>query len=900
MKKYFSLFTVFVLLCSNFLGLVSFWYTSSSNPSDPSTAAASTVVNIPDANLQKRLNELIALTNPPRLATDPINVGQMRALTNLYWPKTIGWKGIQNIEGLQYLFWNQNNQQFYLNSNTIVDLSPISDLTQLTKLIVFLNKVAALPSNNWSNLEELDISRNELAGTSALTHLASLSSLKTLNLSLNKLRDADLQGLLTVKNTLENLNLTANYILDVTLLAQLTKLKILDLSNSRSNPKISNIAPLSTLIDLETFKANTNVLADISVVQHFTKLKHLELSTNRIVDISSLAGLNNLLTLNLGSNQIADISHLAGLHTLTELKLSNNQISDVSSLAGLTNLTTLELDRNKISDLSSLNALLNAMSSWKMGGQSIVSPVTHTAPVFQNPIKWPDGSAVPITEVVGDVINVDSAGNPSLNGWYIKILKTGAGSLNVAWDKNYGVGKVFTGALKVDYNIDPTFPVITILKDIPNKSEQSHKVKIKVEDTNLDASSLKYWYSATSTCDATVTYSDSFTSEVEFTLTDSSKNGKYLCIVAKDDVGNTTYLASAYPINIDTIAPTATISGNPAPSTRTNQKVVLTLIANEEVQDITGWVRDWLDSKKFTKEVASTATETVSFYDIAGNLSSPVSYVVANIDKIGPVFTPAVASSIVSRKGIAITLTDVTAADGVGESWLSGAVEMNTWAINLDPNAPVSGDYVLVYTARDHAGNVSTLNRNIQITDADQLSGEVQRVTPALLNGKTAASVQAVNTAKANADAVYNNPHATQLQIDQAKQALATAIANLQTQPSAPASTSSSSRGGGGARLIMDHCPNGDYSPSYYDRSCGTAPSDANQHPQPVQNNNGDAQGITNPEILSAYEWALKNGITTQSPIVNARLLDPNYKSWARKNAFSVYTKVYRKESCSW
>ena len=86
---------------------------------------------------------------------------------------------------------------------------------------------------------------------------------------------------------------------------------------------------------------------------------------------------------------------------------------------------------------------------------------------------------------------------------------------------------------------------------------------------------------------------------------------------------------------------------------------------------------------------------------------------------------------------------------------------------------------MLVYTARDHAGNVSTLNRNIQITDADQLSGEVQRVTPALLNGKTAASVQAVNTAKANADAVYSNPHATQLQIDQAKQALATAIANL-------------------------------------------------------------------------------------------------------------------------
>ena len=66
--------------------------------------------------------------------------------------------------------------------------------------------------------------------------------------------------------------------------------------------------------------------------------------------------------------------------------------------------------------------------------------------------------------------------------------------------------------------------------------------------------------------------------------------------------------------------------------------------------------------------MTSTGTETVSFYDIAGNLSSPVSYAVANIDKIGPVFSPAVANHIVARKGRAITLTDVTAADGVGES----------------------------------------------------------------------------------------------------------------------------------------------------------------------------------------------------------------------------------------
>ena len=134
------------------------------------------------------------------------------------------------------------------------------------------------------------------------------------------------------------------------------------------------------------------------------------------------------------------------------------------------------------------------------------------------------------------------------------------------------------------------------------------------------------------------------------------------------------------------------------------------------------------------------------------------------------------------------------------------------------------------------------------------------------------------------------------MQIDQAKQALETEIANLQVQASAQASTSSSSRGGGSTRLIMDHCPNGDYSPSYYDRSCGTAPTDTNQQPQLVQNNNGDAQGITNPEILSAYESALKSGITTQSPIVNARLLDPITRAELAK-MLSVFTEKYTPRS---
>jgi hypothetical protein len=49
--------------------------------------------------------------------------------------------------------------------------------------------------------------------------------------------------------------------------------------------------------------------------------------------------------------------------------------------------------------------------------------------------------------------------------------------------------------------------------------------------------------------------------------------------------------------------------------------------------------------------------------------------------------------------------------------------------------------------------------------------------------------------------------------------------------------------GGGSVILKKDHCPAGDFSPSYYDDDCGTAPSDinnehtaANENEQPLEN----------------------------------------------------------------
>ena len=88
---------------------------------------------------------------------------------------------------------------------------------------------------------------------------------------------------------------------------------------------------------------------DISGIEYFTKLEHLNLGDNKISDLSPLAGLTYLTYLDLESNQISDLSPLAGLTCLTYLDLESNQISDLSPLSELTEIQNLYLSNQEIS-----------------------------------------------------------------------------------------------------------------------------------------------------------------------------------------------------------------------------------------------------------------------------------------------------------------------------------------------------------------------------------------------------------------------------------------------------------------------------------------------------------------------------------------------------------------------
>ena len=171
--------------------------------------------------------------------------------------------------------------------------------------------------------------------------------MRSLSLANNQI--TDISPLSELVN-LDILNLGINNITDISLLSELVNLKQLYLGNN----KIYDISPLSGLVYLGILDLNFNNITDISPLSTLVKLEELRLWGNQITDISPLSGLVNLQGLFLVDNQITDISPLSNLTNLTWLELSGNQITNVSPLSNLTGLTRLWLAENQISDIGPL------------------------------------------------------------------------------------------------------------------------------------------------------------------------------------------------------------------------------------------------------------------------------------------------------------------------------------------------------------------------------------------------------------------------------------------------------------------------------------------------------------------------------------------------------------------
>ena len=259
--------------------------------------APSPVVAIPDANLRVEIEAALG-----KGSGAPITKAEMETLTDL----KAGNADISDLSGLEHAV---NLKELELPHNKVSDLAPLSGLSNLARLHLWDNHVTDISAlSGLTNLTYLWLSNNNVKD---ITGLSGLSNLGTLSLWFNDVTDLDpLAGL----TNLTHLSLGQTPTTDVSALKGLTNLVRLGLQN----------------VDV----------SNVSVLAGLTRLKWLDIRfIDELSDLSPLSGLIDLNTLYAYGNNISDVAPLSNLTSLKELTLTDNNISDLSPLAANTGLT---------------------------------------------------------------------------------------------------------------------------------------------------------------------------------------------------------------------------------------------------------------------------------------------------------------------------------------------------------------------------------------------------------------------------------------------------------------------------------------------------------------------------------------------------------------------------------
>ena len=345
-----------------------------------------------------------------------------------------------------------------------------------------------------------------------------------------------------------------------------------------------------------------------------------------------------------------------------------------------------------------------------------------------------------------------------------------------------------------DYTIDKTHPTISNLTFTSSNYGRKWNISFQTQDQwgaglwkstettdpDYDAHAISYGVASSPTCGDFMSFDSvaPWTTEpfaLDFEIDDANQNGKYLCVVVKDKVWNTQtgVLASAINLNL--------------PPTLADK--ILTLDENTPIttQILT-----------FDGQDQNTG-DTLNYQIIAGNTGNAFSIAGDKLQVNG----------VLDYETLSSYLLTIQVKD---QLWLTGEAKVTITLNDVDEIPPVISPLTGVSYQR------STPIIPIPLVAIDN-SGSVTLQVNGLPAGLTfdVAGSKIIGTTPA---APGNYPIQV-IATDQAGNQTTVQFTLTVIAPPAP-SSSSSSRWGGSARLIMDHCPNGDFSASYYDGSCGS------------------------------------------------------------------------------
>ena len=241
---------------------------------------------------------------------------------------------------------------------------------------------------------------------------------------------------------------------------------------------------------------------------------------------------------------------------------------------------------------------------------------------------------------------------------------------------------------KIKYVIDDTAPVTTV--STIESANQSAIVKIT---SNEELQQVSGWALSSDRLTLTKTYTENTVEN----------------IIVKDLVGNTTTV-NVKVTNIDKTAPTVQV--NYSTTELTNQNVVVTIKANEQLQAVSGWSLS-ADKMTLTKTYTANTTETVTIKDLAGNTAT-VTVKIANIDKTAP-------TAQVSYSTTELTNQNVIAKIKANKQ----LQEINGWTLSADKmtlTKTYTANTTENVTIKDLAGNTTTVT--VKITNINKTEPE--------------------------------------------------------------------------------------------------------------------------------------------------------------------------------
>lgn len=287
-------------------------------------------------------------------------------------------EGMYNLKKLQL---NSFNSEWGLQKNLELSEKSFEGLKELQLLDLGNNNVRAIPEGAFCplvNLHTLNLTRNKIRGSDRIginTECGS-SELQNLDLSFNELKELAEDSGFSKLRRLQNLNLQFNNITTISgeSLAGLVSLKILDMSNNKIGTLPQGLFAGSP--ELKEIHLQNNSLYSLArgLFHRLEQLLVLDLSGNQLtsnhVDNGTFTGLIRLIVLNLSHNALTRIDSrtFKDLYFLQILDLRNNSIGFIEDNAFLPlyNLHTLNLAENR----------LNTIGPYLFNGLFVLSKLT--------------------------------------------------------------------------------------------------------------------------------------------------------------------------------------------------------------------------------------------------------------------------------------------------------------------------------------------------------------------------------------------------------------------------------------------------------------------------------------------------------------------------------------------